>query len=248
MPLPTFARRSSAVFLVPLVLVALAVSCISIGQPGIDGSGQVVSQSRAAAGFDRVAVEDEFDVVVTVGPAHAVQVTGDDNLLPYVRTEVRGGTLHIETDRDLDPTRGIRLTVSTPSLVSLSASGSSDVRATGVRAAAFDASSSGSSDLVGEGDFGDLRSSVSGSGSMRLSGTADDVDAAVSGSGDLDLARVAARAARVRVSGSGSASVHAVETVNASVSGSGDVRYAGSPRVESSVSGSGSVRPAGSTR
>jgi len=248
MPLPTGLRPFPFPLLRSLSLfaVVLAAACISFGQPGIDGSGRVVSQGRSMTGFDRVSVEDEFDVVVTVGPAHAVQVTADDNLLPHVRTEVRGGTLHVETDRDLDSTEDIRVTIATPSLAALSASGSSNVSATGVRASSFEISSSGSSDISAEGDFGDIHSSVSGSGSLRMRGTGGDIDASVSGSGDLDMGQVAARTARVKVSDSGSASVHAVDAVSASVSGSGDVRYAGSPQVDSSISGSASVRRIGS--
>ncbi len=227
----------------PSLLAIAALGCVSFGD-GLDGSGRVVTVSRTATGFDRVAVGGSFDVDVTVGNAYSVRITGDDNLLPYVRTEVRGRTLEIESSRNLDPTTTLRVAVSTPALVSLASSGSSDVRASGVRANAFDASVSGSSDLAAAGDFGDLDASVSGSGSVRLQGTAGAVNATVSGSGDLDLAQVAARSARVRVSGSGDAVVHASEALSASVSGSGDVRYLGAPRVESSVSGSGTVRPA----
>jgi hypothetical protein len=238
--LPSFLRVAV------VALVALASACLSFDfdEPGLDGSGTVVSQTRVATGFDEISVEDEFDVVVTIGPEHSVQVTGDDNLLPHVRTELRGRTLHVETRRELDPTDEIRVTITAPSLVSLASSGSSDVRASGIRSSAFEASVSGSSDMVAQGDFGDLDTSVSGSGSIRLEGTADRIEAGVSGSGDLDLAQVVARSASVHVSGSGSAAVHVVEALDASVSGSGDVRYMGQPRVQSSVSGSGSVRQA----
>jgi hypothetical protein len=221
-----------------------ATACMYGFEPALDGSGRVVSESRTAGDFDRVAVEDDFDVTITVGPAASVQVTGDDNLLPFVKTEVRGRTLHVERTRRLDPTGDIRVTVATPALSGLSSSGSSDVRASDVRATTFAASVSGSGHVVADGDFGDLDASVSGSGSTRLRGTAGAIDASVSGSGDLDLAEVVGRSARVRVSGSGNVVVHVVETLNAAVSGSGDVRYAGNPRVESSVSGSGAVRPA----
>jgi hypothetical protein len=224
-------------------LFLVTTACFALDfQDGLNGSGRVVSEPRSATGFDIVAVEDEFDVTVTVGPAYAIEVTGDDNLLPFVKTQVRDRTLHIGTARDLDPTEGIRVHVTTPSLRGLSSSGSSNVRASGIRATSFDTSVSGSSDLVAAGDFGDLDSSVSGSGSIRLQGTADDIEASVSGSGELDLAQVVGRSAQVKVSGSGDVVVQVSEALDASVSGSGDVRYVGRPQVESSVSGSGSVR------
>ena len=224
--------------------VSAASACmVIVDGAGLDGSGRISSESRDVSGFDRIAVEDEFDVEVTVGPAASLSLTADDNLLPHVRTVVRNGTLHLETERELDPTDEIRIRVTVPALRGLSASGSSAIRASGVRSATFDTSVSGSADLRADGDFGALEASISGSGSIRLQGTAQSVEASVSGSGDLDLAQVPSRTATVRVSGSGDAAVHATETLDATVSGSGDVRYVGSPRVETQISGSGSVRP-----
>lgn len=232
-------------FFVGIAAAALtACGVVKLPGSGIDGSGKIVVDARTVPAFDRVSVEDEFDVEVAVGPAAAVEVTGDDNLLPHVRTEVRGGTLHVETDRDLDPTDRIRVRVATSSLRGLASSGSSNVHATGVRATVFEARVSGSSDVAADGDFGDLSASISGSGKIRLRGTGDSIDALISGSGALDLAGLEVRAARVRVSGSGDAILHARESLAASVSGSGSVRYHGDPRVKSTVSGSGSVHPA----
>ncbi|HUP01370.1 MAG TPA: head GIN domain-containing protein [Gemmatimonadota bacterium] len=207
------------------------------------GSGQIVSESRAVGDFDRIEIGGRFDVSVTVGGRPAVSLKGDDNLLPLVRTEVRNGALHIDSDRDLRPHDDIEIVISTAALEGISSGGSSDVRVTGVRSAGFRASVSGSSELTADGAFGDLSASVSGSGEIAMTGTADEIDARVSGSGELDLYEVRARAADVHVSGSGDVHVFVTERLNASVSGSGDVRYGGDPQVSRSVSGSGSVRP-----
>jgi hypothetical protein len=227
------------------VVVAVVSACMGIDfEPGLDGSGVAKSETRDVSGFDRVAVEDDFVVEVTVGPAASLSLTGDDNLLPHVRTEVRGGTLHVEDARELDPTETIRVRITIPMLRGLASSGSSGVRATGIRSDAFGASVSGSGEMVADGDFGDLDVTISGSGMIRLQGTADEIDGSVSGSADLDLARVAARRATVRVSGSGDVVVQVTESLDAEVSGSGDVRYLGTPRVEARTSGSGSVHRA----
>ena len=100
---------------------------------------------------------------------------------------------------------------------------------------------SGSSDVVANGEFGDLSASISGSGEIHMNGTADAIDGDVSGSGELDLLQVRARSARIDVSGSGDATVQVSDRLDASVSGSGDVRYRGRPSVDADVSGSGSV-------
>src|SRR5215210_7220442 len=58
----------------------------------IKGSGVVRSETRNAGGFDAVDVSGVFQVEVTAGKDFSVEVRADENLLPYIRTEVEEGT------------------------------------------------------------------------------------------------------------------------------------------------------------
>lgn len=209
--------------------------------PAVAGSGVRTSVTRSVATFDRVDVGGEYDVVIRVGAAPSIDLEGDDNLLPLIRTEVRGGTLHVEADEDMRSREPIRITIGVATLNAVHSGGSSDIAIRDVRSAAFAASVSGSSELVADGTFGDLTAEISGSGEIHMRGTADEVDGRVTGSGELDLLEVRARSARVDVSGSGGATVQVSERLDAEVSGSGDVRYRGQPAVTADVSGSGAV-------
>jgi hypothetical protein len=233
-----------------LLLVLLAASllaCDVSSMPGIgpvlQGSGAVGTERREVEPFDAVSVEGDFGVQILVAPETSVTVTGDDNLLPIVRTEVRNGTLHVEAARSYSTRRGIRISLTTPSLRAVALSGSSSATARGFRAESFRAAVAGSSTLMAEGQARSLDVALSGSGDAMVSGSADRVTASVSGSGDLHMLQLQARAAEVSVSGSGSAVLQATEELTAAVSGSGEVRYAGTPRVTSRVTGSGSVEP-----
>ncbi|MGH7549188.1 MAG: head GIN domain-containing protein [Gemmatimonadota bacterium] len=226
-----------------LLLLLAATACgISIGEPGVRGSGRRIAETRPVGDFDRVHVSGEFDVRITSGTSPSLRIEGDDNLLPLVETRIVDGALRVRSDRDLDPDRRILIEIGTPALVGVETSGSSDVRATGVRSHAFDAGVSGSGNLDVEGSFGDLAISVSGSGTVVGKGAATTVDVEVSGSGDVDLLAVRARTARVSTSGSGDVSLAVSESLDASTSGSGEVRYSGRPSVNASVSGSGGVK------
>lgn len=227
-------------------LVFLASGCgISVDWdgPAVAGSGVSTTETRPVAAFDRIDLSGDFDVVVDVGRTRSVVITGEDNLVPLVRTEVRNGTLHIEREQDFRTHQDIRIEISVERLRGLHSGGSSDVDVRNVRSTAFDISVSGSSELSASGDFGDLDASIGGSGEIRMEGTADEIEASVSGSGEMDLLDLAARTARIGVSGSGAATVNVSERLDANVSGSGDVRYAGRPAVRGDVSGSGAVEP-----
>lgn len=229
--------------LLPVLLLASipALGCgISLG-PAVAGSGDVTSQNRSVPAFDRIDIGGEYEVLVRVGAGRSVVLEGDDNLLPLIRTEVRNGTLHIESDSDLRPRDEIRIDIGVETLNAIHSGGSSDVAVRDVRSSAFDLGVSGSSEVVANGQFGDLSASISGSGEIHLNGTAGAIDGDVSGSGELDLLQVSARSARIKVSGSGDATVQVSDRLDANVSGSGDVRYRGQPSVDADVSGSGSV-------
>lgn len=229
--------------LLPLTVLLVAACGLSFdfGGPAVRGTGTVVTSTRPVPAFDHVAVGGDFDVTITAGPARGLTMTGDDNLLPLIETDVRNGTLHIDTDKNLRSDEPLRIVITTPTLAGVSSGGSSTIRVSGVRADHFEASVSGSSQMTAAGAVRELTASVSGSGDIAMTGAAQHVEGSVSGSGGLDLHGVRAQTASVRVSGSGNVSLHVTERLEARVSGSGNVSYSGNPAVESETSGSGSV-------
>jgi hypothetical protein len=235
-------RRLECGFLIVVAAGLMACDMSGLG-PRLRGSGVEGTERRSVEPFDAVSVGADFDVSIEVGPETSVTLSGDDNLLPIVRTEVTDGTLRIEATRLYDARRGIRVKLTTPSLRAVAVSGSSNVEARPFRASRFRASVSGSGSLLAEGEADRLDVSVTGSGDLMLKGSANRVTAAVSGSGDLHLLELRARMVDVSVTGSGSAALLASEQLNASVSGSGEVRYAGTPRVTRRITGSGTVTP-----
>ncbi|HWM88904.1 MAG TPA: head GIN domain-containing protein [Kofleriaceae bacterium] len=214
-------ERIRSLATIALVLLALP-GCFG---PQIQGSGNAIQQPRSVAGFRRIEIKGSTDVVATVGPATQVTVSGDDNIVPHVRTEVRGDTLIIDMERgSYSPRADLVVTISTPALDGVSISGSADAQVKGVVAERFDAH-------------------ISGSGNLDVRGTARQLEASISGSGDMRLYGLSCGRASVEVSGSGNVELTAAEALDAQISGSGDVRYRGRPHTQVKVSGSGSVEP-----
>jgi len=189
----------------------------------IQGSGVAKTEARPVADFHRIVVESSANLSIEVGGATSLSVTGDDNLVGFVTTEVRDGSLVVGMKSGSYSNRlDLRVSITTPALDGLSIRGSSDVAAFGLKGESF------AVEILGSGD-------------VRATGKVEHLDAAIAGSGDLHLDGLEAREAKVSVSGSGDVDVWASETLVASVSGSGDVTYRGEPKVTKSVAGSGSV-------
>lgn len=198
---------------------------------GRPGSGQLVTETRAVSGFDSVTFSSFGELTIQPGERESLTIEAEDDILPHILTEVRGGTLHIGFDEpgarvSRYPTRPIRLTLTVVRLEALELSGAGSVV---VR------------DLASEA----LRAKLSGAGSLGASGTTDRLEVIVSGFGSFNGADLQSETADVTLSGAGGATVWATARLNATISGVGSVAYYGQPVVTKTVSGLGTVRQAG---
>ena len=194
----------------------------------IVGSGHVVSETREVRDFDTIVLGGSGAVFVTQTGEESLVVEADDNVLPLVTSEVRGGRLELGMRSGLNITMQtqVRYHITVKDLRGLVISGSGKVRASAIATDALDVT-------------------ISGSGSIVVAGQAARQDLTISGSGAYDAAELATGAARVRVSGAGSATINVRESLDVRISGSGSIRYLGQPVVTKAISGSGSIRQQG---
>jgi hypothetical protein len=167
-------------------LGAVALALLLVSCSVTRGSGTVVSDEREVTAFDAIELSTSADVVVKAGDAPAVTVTGDDNVLDLLLTDVRDETLVIRTPtgRMFTTSRPVVVTAATPSIRRVAVSGSGMVTVTGVEADTLEVSVSGSGNVVTDGRAGSLRVAVSGSGNVSVGAVAT-LRADVSGSGNI---------------------------------------------------------------
>ncbi len=214
--MPTRAR----VILAVLLAAILGASCI---RPGVQGSGNVITESREVSDFNEIVLGGTGRVVVNVTGTESLTIEAEDNIMPLLETRVRNGRLRLDTSGSISPTVQIVYTITAETLDGLVISGSGVVEAEAVDSTDFRVDISGSGDVVVEGTL---------SGLLSVS---------ISGSGEFDGESLTVPEGQVDVSGSGNAVVNVTDDLEVSVSGSGEVEYLGEPNVDSSVSGSGTV-------
>lgn len=222
----------------------MATAC---GLSVVNGSGQIVSEDRPVSGFDAVTMAGSGDLIITQGETESLTIEADDNLLPHIRSEVRGGTLVIEFDRDnwdtiYRPSRTIRYNLMVKDLNTVTVSGSGDVQAGSLTSNHLDLTVSGSSDArIDNLQTGSLIYLLSGSGSADIAGRVGDQQVTISGSGAYRAGDLQSDAAQVSISGSGDVTVWAKDSLDVGISGSGTVSYYGSPRAITDIGGSGQI-------
>ncbi|QLG46454.1 head GIN domain-containing protein [Costertonia aggregata] len=214
----------------------------------IKGNGNMKTIERSIGDYESISLSGWFDVDLVSGNEGEITLRGEENLLEYIKTEVKNGKLVIKTEKgvNLKPSNwksGIKVTVPVESIEGIAISGSGDiVGKTIIRSERLKTSMSGSGNLTMDVETDYLSVSMSGSGDMDFAGSTKDFDVSISGSGDVEAYGLEADNVTASVSGSADIQVTVNKVLKARVSGSGDISYRGNPeKIDTKTSGSGDI-------
>ncbi len=213
----------------------------------VPGSGKIESETRDVKDFNVISIRYPGEIIVRQGDKTSLTIEAEDNLIPQLTTDVRGGTLVIENgeadfSKRVNPTENVKITITVTKLNEISFSSAGTLRVEGLKTGEFEFKLSGAGEAtLTDLDVDSLTVSLSGAGKITLDGTADRVHVIISGLGDFDGANLQSLVAEVQISGAGTATLRVEEELTAKVSGAGSVNYYGSPTVHESISGAGSV-------
>ncbi len=230
-------------FLSIFSFVAMIFMGACSGFIGIDGNGNVVSETRDVESFDEIHVGGAFKVILVQGDSEGLSIEADENLLPMIKTSVRGNKLIINTSETIGRARKLNLYVSFRELKKLDVSGACDVVGEGMlHFSSLEIEGSGASeiDLSLEADL--LRFDCSGAAEIDLSGSSNQCTIEISGAADVDAFDLLVKQMEIRASGAADLRVHATESLKVNASGAASVVYRGNPNISQSISGAGSVR------
>jgi len=231
-----------------LLAAVLVSGCMVIDLNGcsakkVKGSGNVVSESRPVAEFDRIHLKGAGKVFLTRGENPSIEIKTDDNILPVIKTEVTDRKLVISHKNYNPRPTTLNYFITVNDLKGIAVSGSADITSDSKLVSEnFSADISGSGDMRLELEVGNLDSDISGSGTMRFSGKTDSLAASITGAGNIRAFDMQAKNVSLKITGSGDCEVSASETLNVKITGSGDVKYKGSPQISRKITGSGKIR------
>jgi len=206
-------RTSQLLLLIAMLGLLFVPGCFRFkgSYTAIEGSGVAKTEARTVGDFSQIEVGNAMQLQVHLGEKTAVEVTGDDNLVPLVQTKVAGDKLEISFDGSYSSKIGIVIKVTAPKLTGLSASGASTITAT---------------DLKGS----QLTLKLSGASSGTVMGKVDALGVECSGASKLLGKELAAKSAKVNTSGASQAEVNVSDQLEATASGASSVRYTGNPK------------------
>jgi hypothetical protein len=248
----------------PLIILATAVLLVAgCGKSWhrIEGNGNVVEEKRIMPQFVRVVNEGAFNVYIIQDTVSEIVIEAESNLIPHIRTLIKGNTLEIDTRDNLRPKFPINLYIKSKEFFGVALSGSGLIKGQDqITTPELELNLSGSGDIevdveadfVGVSISGSgsanmgvnanlLVASISGSGDMEFWGETDKGELSISGSGTFAAYSLVQEECKARISGSGDMFVNVQDYLDVTISGSGSVYYMGDPSVTTNITGSGSV-------
>jgi hypothetical protein len=215
------------------------------------GSGVLKEETRQVKGFNRITIEAGGIAEITQSQSNSpssLTVSADENLLPYIISEVHAGELHIfvKPGMSLAPSQTIHYAIAVDSLTGLDVSGSSEAQLGSLNGDQLSVQATGMGKMaLGDLHLNGLVVKISGSGDISAAGQVDDLDLDISGAGHLGAENLRSVNVKARISGSGKAVLWVVEALEAHLSGSSDLSYYGAPTVQPNTSGSASLQSLG---
>lgn len=209
---------------VMVLLMAFVISGCHKTQT-VRGNTSRQTVERSVPAFQNIVLSGHFDVVFIGQMPQKIAVTADSNVLSYITTTVKDGTLYIKNADNVNVVTKVTpmIEINAPTVKDITINGSGYVQA---------------NKIVGDA----LNIDISGSGHINASGKAAKVKISVSGVGNVNAQDLIANKAKIDVSGSGNVSVYTIDELNINVSGSGLIEYYGSPsKVSQNITGSGRV-------
>ena len=189
----------------------------------IEGSGVDKSEERKLSEFSSIEANGAFSFEIACGESPFFEITGDDNLVPLIKTDIQNSQLKISTEKPISPKNGIRIKIKTGGLKKISFLGAHKAKITGVKEEKFVAEMTGATklEILGEAQAGIF---------------------SLNGAGDLAAKDFKTVSTWIEVNGAGRAELFATEELNATVNGAGKIDYYGEPKnVKPLINGIGKI-------
>lgn len=205
------------------ILTVILFNCSS-DDDLIIGSGMSTTQVREIPEFNKISNIGVIDLNIAIGEAEHIEVTADNNIIGFVKTEVNNNKLKIHLDDDYNFNNiNVSVSIMVPELKAISNRGTGRIDADGIN------------NQEGFEVFNE------GTGRMSLSGNTNNLSIKIEGSGDISAFELYSTNCNTEIIGSGDLEISCSEELDVILEGSGNVFYKGNPVVHSNIDGSGEV-------
>ena len=229
-----------------LFFAFIIASCYNPFHKTIQGNGNITTSERNISSVHRIKCEGSYEVQLTQGSPTSVKIEADENLQPYIVTDINGDGLIIRTKEDvnIDPSQKIKIYITTDKLEEFRLSGSGNVTTQNKFTGGdhLDLGISGSGNLHFEVNAPQVDCNISGTGDIYISGETRSSKIEIAGSGNYHAEDLKSESTSVKIAGTGDARVFADRILNITIAGVGNVYYKGNASVTQNIAGTGKIK------
>ncbi|MBM4240260.1 MAG: DUF2807 domain-containing protein [Euryarchaeota archaeon] len=224
-----------------LIIVVAASGCI--GQTGT-GSGNLKNESKNVSGFNQIDLNGMGTLIITQGDKESLTVEAEDNVMPYIKTDVSNNKLSIKFENNSPvPTKPVKFYLTVKDINSIAISGSGKIESNKLNAKDLTIVISG----AGEGNLTNLNATtltitISGAGKMYIAGNVTNQTITISGAGEYTANDLSSKTVTITINGAGKATLRVSDLLNAIINGGGDISYIGNPKITQQINGAGNIK------
>ena len=211
----------------------------------IKGNGKIVTVTRTTSTYDGVAVGGSFNVILVKGKEGKITIEGEENIIPYIKTEIEGDLLQIKFKKNtnINTTKRLTITVYFENIEKVSLAGSGNITSNEItKSNDFAVALGGSGNITLKVDTNEINANIGGSGNIELIGKSNELTCSIAGSGSIKAYDLNTDTLNANIAGSGSVNSTVKTKIKAKIVGSGSVYYKGKPsNIDTKSVGSGSV-------
>lgn len=206
----------------------------------IQGNDKYTNEIRNLKDFHSIIASTGMHVVVSTGEEEKIEIKADENLLQYIKTEVKEGVLKISSSKSLKSKNKIEVYVTAKLLKRAAASSGADIKS--LNTIVFEKmelkTSSGSS-ITMKVDCKQLKISTSSGSSILVSGKTTQLQAESSSGSEIKAFDLFAEICEVKVSSGSDIKINVSAELIADASSGGGITYIGKPSVVNKNTSSG---------
>lgn len=229
--------------IVTAIVAVLFSACkydIDLG-PGLDGDGNVVSETRNNdIPFTGVEVSRGLEVEIEQSTEQAITVVADKNLQNHIETEIKNGILTITTDENIDKATSKKVIVKMRSVTSLQASSASQIIGKNtIKGQNIGLSTSSAGEIKITVEAENVTAESSSGSTMKLHGKTLKLETNSSSGSVIEAETLLANDVIADASSGSNTEINPLVSLNANASSGSNITYRGNPKIVDIDSSSG---------
>jgi hypothetical protein len=196
----------------------------------VKGSGHPDSVKRKVADFTKIDIKGSYRILLKQDSSLSITVSGDDNLLKYIETNVSDDKLFIKSNKDMCPNNQMTLTIGVHNIKEITSLGALELYSKGtLNLQDLKLDFSGNTRTILGINAANVTTKASGNAEITLKGQAMTHTVNFSGSEKFDAFGFVVSDYDIESSGNTECDINVLHSLDLHTSGSSVVKYKGAP-------------------